>query len=136
MPYSWDDIIESAKHRAVLAIYRNASPDTKPFYQQAHYLDGKNEENWAIQWCLWHSFRMFRHGSGARVPQIALQAREIEGTPSSSGSSSVVSERSVDPMVQPDTPTWGRSDHSTEEFNYGTPIVPDSPSWRSTGEYS
>lgn len=134
MPYSWDDIRESAKHRAVLAIYRNAGPVTKPYYQHAHHLDGKNEENWAIQWCLWHSFRMFRNGSGAKMPKIELRAREfdaINGTPSS-GSSSGASD---EPLVQPETPThWTGFDPSVMDERYLGPGMPDSPSWRSTGE--
>jgi len=129
--------METAKHRAVLAVYRNASPVTKPYYQHAHYLDGRNEENWAIQWCLWHSFRMFRNGSGAGVPRIELEARQfdaVDGTPSSA-SSSDISERYAGPIVPPETPTWqGRFDHSATDGRYIGPGMPDSPSWRSTGE--
>lgn len=136
MPYTWDDIIETAKHRAVLSIFRNAGPVTKPYYEQAHYIDGKNEENWAIQWCLWHSFRMFRNGSGASVPRIAFEHetpdfQAMRSLPSSSsGNSSGIGERDVGLVVQPETPTWlGRLNGP-----YTGPGMPESPSWRSSGE--
>jgi len=129
--------MESAKHRAVLAVYRNASPVTKPYYQHAHYVDGRNEENWAIQWCLWHSFRMFRNNSGARLPRVELETRQpdaTDGAPSTENSSGA-SERCAEPVVQPGTPAWSeRSGPAGINGRYTGTETPDSPSWRSTGE--
>jgi hypothetical protein len=50
-------ITESSLHREVLNIYYTASERTKPWYDLGRYLEGINEENWVIRWCLWHVFR-------------------------------------------------------------------------------
>ncbi|KAF2276658.1 uncharacterized protein EI97DRAFT_376302 [Westerdykella ornata] len=61
-PYRWDQLSETAKHREILNIYHLASPRTRSFYDRARYRarvkqDEWVEENWAIRWFLWHSFR-------------------------------------------------------------------------------
>ncbi|KAB2575383.1 hypothetical protein DIS24_g8557 [Lasiodiplodia hormozganensis] len=70
-PYSSNQITETAMHREVLNVYHAASARTRPYYQQGHYMDGRNEDNWIIRWLLWHVFRYRdnrnRH-RGAAVP--------------------------------------------------------------------
>ncbi|KAF2089328.1 hypothetical protein K490DRAFT_63465 [Saccharata proteae CBS 121410] len=56
-PYSSNQITETAMHREVLNVYYSASQYTKPYYDLAHYVDGRNEDNWIIRWLLWHVFR-------------------------------------------------------------------------------
>jgi hypothetical protein len=61
-PYKWDQLSETAKHREILNIYARASPRARHFYDKAHYRTPVRqgefiEENWAIRWFLWHSFR-------------------------------------------------------------------------------
>ncbi|KAG9187395.1 hypothetical protein G6011_05266 [Alternaria panax] len=56
-PYRWDEISETAKHAQVLALVRNASVETKPYYDAGRCWIHVNEENWVARWYLWHSFR-------------------------------------------------------------------------------
>jgi len=56
-PYTYNQITETARHREILTIYRNASPETGSFYERGQFFEGANEENWIIRWCLYHSFR-------------------------------------------------------------------------------
>ncbi|KAK8215305.1 hypothetical protein M8818_001926 [Zalaria obscura] len=56
-PYGNVQISETAMHRETLRIYRQARPETKPYYDLGHDTDGINEENWVIKWLLWHVFR-------------------------------------------------------------------------------
>lgn len=44
-------------HREVLRIYASASPTTKAYYELGRFIDGGNEDNWAIRWMLWNVFR-------------------------------------------------------------------------------
>ncbi|EAT78217.2 hypothetical protein HBH56_230690 [Parastagonospora nodorum] len=57
MPYKWDEISETAKHREILTVVNNAPPITKYFYTLGRYQTTVNEENWVARWYLWHSFR-------------------------------------------------------------------------------
>ncbi|KAF9635232.1 hypothetical protein BFW01_g6127 [Lasiodiplodia theobromae] len=91
-PYSSNQITETAMHREVLNVYHAASARTRPYYQQGHYMDGRNEDNWIIRWLLWHVFRYRdnrnRHrGSGA---SSSVTASETDGpgaaVPSQGGS--------------------------------------------------
>lgn len=56
-PYTYNQITETARHSEILNIYRLATPETRQFYDRGRYIDGPNEENWVIRWCLYHSFR-------------------------------------------------------------------------------
>ena len=44
-------------HRETIHIYQTARPETKAYYDRAHYTEGGTEENWIIKWFLWHVFR-------------------------------------------------------------------------------
>ena len=77
IPYCWDDIMETSRYRAVLELYRTACPLTRPYYDYAVYYDGPNEENWAVQWILWHAFRLTRP-LGPTVEESVLQSTEKE----------------------------------------------------------
>jgi len=78
-PYSSNMITETALHREVLNIYYTASHRTKPWYDLGKYVEGSNEENWVIRWCLWHVFRYRdernRHRGGGG-PFYFFQERE------------------------------------------------------------
>jgi len=69
--------METARYRAVLELYRTACPLTRPYYNLGVYYDGPNEENWAIQWILWHSFRLTRP-LGPPPEESVLQSTEEE----------------------------------------------------------
>lgn len=56
-PYTYNQITETARHREILTIYRNAAVETRTFYNRGQFFEGPNEENWIIRWCLYHSFR-------------------------------------------------------------------------------
>ena len=61
-PYKWDQLSETAKHREILNIYARASPRARRYYEKAHSRNPVRqgewvEENWAIRWYIWHSFR-------------------------------------------------------------------------------
>lgn len=56
-PYKWDEISETAKHREVLTLVYNPTPETAPYYAVGRYMTNVNEENWVARWYLWHSFR-------------------------------------------------------------------------------
>ena len=60
--YKWDQLSETAKHRAILRIVENASAQTRPYYDQGHHSTEISQgniiqENWVARWYLWHSFR-------------------------------------------------------------------------------
>ncbi|OCL10337.1 hypothetical protein AOQ84DRAFT_337612 [Glonium stellatum] len=65
-PYSWDNLSETARHREILNIYRSASITTRVYYDYGSYRSGPNEENWVVQWCLWHVFRYRDNRNKAR----------------------------------------------------------------------
>ncbi|KAH8725135.1 hypothetical protein GQ44DRAFT_739916 [Phaeosphaeriaceae sp. PMI808] len=56
-PYKWDELSETAKHRAILTVVENAPPHTRYYYAMGRYQTNVNEENWVARWYLWHSFR-------------------------------------------------------------------------------
>ncbi|KAF2741660.1 hypothetical protein M011DRAFT_378461, partial [Sporormia fimetaria CBS 119925] len=56
-PYKWDQLSETAKHKELLHIYRTASPRARMFFDKGSYTTTVEEENWAVAWYLWHSFR-------------------------------------------------------------------------------
>lgn len=82
-PYSWDDIMESAKHREVMTIYHSASPLTRAYYDRGRYRDGPNEDNWIIRWCLWHVFRYRDNRNKNRSSGLSSASA---GSPSAMGS--------------------------------------------------
>lgn len=76
-PYRWDQLTETAKHREIMNIYARASPRTRYFYDKAHSRNSVRqgewvEENWAIRWYLWHSFR-YRDNRDNRATRVATQ---------------------------------------------------------------
>lgn len=86
-PYTYNQITESARHTEILNIYRLAAPETRQFYERGRYIDGPNEENWVIRWCLYHSFRYTDNRN--RVRSKANRAAASGATqPSGSGTSS------------------------------------------------
>lgn len=56
-PYKWDEICETAKHREILTVVYNPTPETAPYYAAGRYVTNVSEENWVARWYLWHSFR-------------------------------------------------------------------------------
>ncbi|KAF2020662.1 hypothetical protein BU24DRAFT_416342 [Aaosphaeria arxii CBS 175.79] len=56
-PYKWDELSETAKHREILRIALEASPQTRPYFDKGRFFTSVGEENWATRWYLWHSFR-------------------------------------------------------------------------------
>ena len=76
-PYRWDQLTETAKHREIMHIFATASPRARYFYDKAHYSTQVRqgewvEENWAIRWYLWHSFR-YRDNRDNRAARMAAQ---------------------------------------------------------------
>jgi hypothetical protein len=57
VPYKWDELSETAKHREILTIVHNATTHTRPYYAMGRYQTSVNEENWVARWYLWHTFR-------------------------------------------------------------------------------
>ncbi|XTI85523.1 hypothetical protein V2W45_1340474 [Cenococcum geophilum] len=87
-PYSWDNLSETARHREILNIYRSASPITKAYYDYGSYRSGPNEENWVVQWCLWHVFRYRDNRNKARSNGAATGSYHdgyVPGGPASGG---------------------------------------------------
>lgn len=66
-PFAWDNLSETARHKEILNIYRNASPQTRRYYDVGAWRDGPNEENWVVKWCLWHVFRYRDNRNRARA---------------------------------------------------------------------
>ncbi|QIW96694.1 hypothetical protein AMS68_002212 [Peltaster fructicola] len=56
-PFSNSQISETAMHREIMLVYRQASAETRPCYDLAQNTDSTEAENWVIRWCLWHVFR-------------------------------------------------------------------------------
>lgn len=56
-PYFISQISETAMHRTIQEVYRNASRETRAIYDKARSAHGDQEENWIIRWMLWHVFR-------------------------------------------------------------------------------
>lgn len=80
-PYRWDQLSETAKHREILNIFARASPRTRQFYERAHYRtpirqDEWLEENWAIRWYIWHSFRYRDNRDNRGERQVAAKAAQ------------------------------------------------------------
>lgn len=72
-PYKWDQLSETAKHAEILRIYNMASPYTRYYYDKGRYTTQVYQgvfvdENWAIRWFLWHSFR-YRDNRDTRAPR-------------------------------------------------------------------
>lgn len=57
LPYSYSQISETVLHWEILRIYREARPETRPYYDLGHDTEGITEENWVIRWLIWHVFR-------------------------------------------------------------------------------
>lgn len=112
-PYGWTYIMETAKHREILALHRNASTETRTYYDKGYYTDGVNAENWVIQWLLWHSFRSYRTRPGS--------GREEEGEEQSITASSTYS-----PPRGPSTRTSSQSTTSVLESSQA-PTPPRGP---------
>lgn len=65
-PFSSSQMTETALHNEVLAIWRNAGPETRSIYDRGAYMDGQNVDNWIIRWVLWHVFRYRDSRNGPR----------------------------------------------------------------------
>lgn len=56
-PYSHAHVSETAIHREILRIYRDARAETRVVYNLGRDTERVEEENWVIRWMLWHVFR-------------------------------------------------------------------------------
>jgi len=102
-PFSNAQVSETATHREILNIYRNARPETKTFYDMGRDTQGLEEENWVIRWLLWHVFRYRdnrnknrRQGSpGLRSPSSSENSSSESQIQASSGMFALIAMISV-----------------------------------------
>jgi hypothetical protein len=71
-------MMETAMHREVLNIWRNAAPDTRRYYDFGSIQDSAVTDNWVIRWCLWHVFR-YRDNRNGRRPAPACEPKDAYG---------------------------------------------------------
>nr|POE74728.1 hypothetical protein CFP56_37259 [Quercus suber] len=56
-PYYPGRANETTKHREIMRIYHQATPETRRIYDLGHDTQAYSIENWIIRWVLWHVCR-------------------------------------------------------------------------------
>ena len=54
---TYSDFTETAVHREIANIYKDAKPPLKAWYNIGYYWQDGNNENWVIRWAIYKSFR-------------------------------------------------------------------------------
>lgn len=57
VPYKWNELSETAKHREIIYFSWTGFHQTQPYYDKGHFQQGPDEDNAVMRWYLWHSFR-------------------------------------------------------------------------------